>query len=419
VELPPRATPPGLARLVAGHAAPSSARRRFDRVCPGPHRHPQQRRRDADPRLRRLPDPRRGDQAGRRRRPGRRLPPPRHRRLLRQRGSRRPRHPCQRHRPRGAVRHHEAVGAGHRRGEHQEGVRRLAAAFRPRLPRPVPDPPALRRLLRLLARHAPSTSRAWPRPSASATSTPTGSWTSSTAPGSPRRSTRSRPTPTSSGRPTTTSRPGAGSRTSPGAGSPKAATTCSPDPTLTKIGAAHGKSVAQVVLRWLTQRNIAVIPKSVRPERMAQNLDVFDFTPHRRRDGPHCGHGHRLDPVLRPSRPRHGQRDRQPAHPRLTTHPRSHPRRPAAGRGCRVSGWRPGSISLPCVTICLLLRTFSCTKRMPLVCREAGCAGHSKYCRPPGRRAETPVDNQIGSYLIDADIFVTRINICFNLGTRG
>ena len=50
------------------------------------------------------------------------------------------------------------------------------------------------------------------------------------------------------------------------------------DPTLTEIGAAHGKSVAQVVLRWLTQRNIVAIPKSVRPERMAQNLDVFDFT---------------------------------------------------------------------------------------------------------------------------------------------
>ncbi|HEY5987390.1 MAG TPA: aldo/keto reductase, partial [Streptosporangiaceae bacterium] len=50
------------------------------------------------------------------------------------------------------------------------------------------------------------------------------------------------------------------------------------DPTLTEIGAAHGKSAAQVVLRWLTQRSIVVIPKSVRPERMAQNLDVFDFT---------------------------------------------------------------------------------------------------------------------------------------------
>jgi hypothetical protein len=41
------------------------------------------------------------------------------------------------------------------------------------------------------------------------------------------------------------------------------------DPTLTAI-AAHGKSVAQVVIRWLTQRNVVAIPKSVRPERMAQ-----------------------------------------------------------------------------------------------------------------------------------------------------
>ena len=49
------------------------------------------------------------------------------------------------------------------------------------------------------------------------------------------------------------------------------------DPTLSEIGAAHGKSVAQVVLRWLTQRGVVVIPKSVRPERMRENLDVFDF----------------------------------------------------------------------------------------------------------------------------------------------
>ncbi len=46
---------------------------------------------------------------------------------------------------------------------------------------------------------------------------------------------------------------------------------------LTEIGGAHGKSVAQAVLRWLIQRDVVVIPKSVRPERMAQNLDVFDF----------------------------------------------------------------------------------------------------------------------------------------------
>jgi 2,5-diketo-D-gluconate reductase A len=49
------------------------------------------------------------------------------------------------------------------------------------------------------------------------------------------------------------------------------------DPTLSEIGAAHGKSVAQVVLRWLIQRDVVVIPKSVRPDRMRENVDVFDF----------------------------------------------------------------------------------------------------------------------------------------------
>jgi len=46
---------------------------------------------------------------------------------------------------------------------------------------------------------------------------------------------------------------------------------------LSDIGAAHGKSVAQVVLRWLTQRGVVAIPKSVKPERMAENIDIFDF----------------------------------------------------------------------------------------------------------------------------------------------
>ena len=46
---------------------------------------------------------------------------------------------------------------------------------------------------------------------------------------------------------------------------------------LAGIGASYGKSVAQVVLRWLIQRDVVVIPKTVSPERMAQNLDVFDF----------------------------------------------------------------------------------------------------------------------------------------------
>lgn len=49
------------------------------------------------------------------------------------------------------------------------------------------------------------------------------------------------------------------------------------NPVLAGIGAAHGKSVAQVVLRWLVQRGVAVVAKSVRADRMAENLDIFDF----------------------------------------------------------------------------------------------------------------------------------------------
>jgi 2,5-diketo-D-gluconate reductase A len=49
------------------------------------------------------------------------------------------------------------------------------------------------------------------------------------------------------------------------------------DPLLTEIGNAHRKSVAQIVLRWLIQRDVVTIPKSVRRERMEQNVDVFDF----------------------------------------------------------------------------------------------------------------------------------------------
>ncbi|MFD7933690.1 aldo/keto reductase [Streptomyces sp. NPDC059755] len=49
------------------------------------------------------------------------------------------------------------------------------------------------------------------------------------------------------------------------------------DPVLSEIARRHGKSVGQVVLRWAVERGVASIPKSVRPERMAENLDVFDF----------------------------------------------------------------------------------------------------------------------------------------------
>ncbi|MEU9049382.1 aldo/keto reductase [Streptomyces sp. NPDC048384] len=49
------------------------------------------------------------------------------------------------------------------------------------------------------------------------------------------------------------------------------------NPLLAEIGKEYDRSVAQVVLRWLTQRGVVAIPKSVRPERMAENFDVFDF----------------------------------------------------------------------------------------------------------------------------------------------
>lgn len=49
------------------------------------------------------------------------------------------------------------------------------------------------------------------------------------------------------------------------------------NPILTEIGQKYHKSVGQVVLRWLMQRGIVALAKSVRPERMAENIDIFDF----------------------------------------------------------------------------------------------------------------------------------------------
>lgn len=49
------------------------------------------------------------------------------------------------------------------------------------------------------------------------------------------------------------------------------------NPVLTAIGAKYGKTAAQVSLRWLIQRGIVAIPKSTHPERMAANMDIFDF----------------------------------------------------------------------------------------------------------------------------------------------
>jgi len=48
-------------------------------------------------------------------------------------------------------------------------------------------------------------------------------------------------------------------------------------PVVTTIAAAHGRTPAQVVLRWHLEHGVSTIPKSVRPARIAENVDVFDF----------------------------------------------------------------------------------------------------------------------------------------------
>jgi diketogulonate reductase-like aldo/keto reductase len=49
------------------------------------------------------------------------------------------------------------------------------------------------------------------------------------------------------------------------------------DPVIGEIAKAYGKTPAQVMLRWHLQQGRQVIPKSTRPQRIAENFDVFDF----------------------------------------------------------------------------------------------------------------------------------------------
>jgi diketogulonate reductase-like aldo/keto reductase len=49
------------------------------------------------------------------------------------------------------------------------------------------------------------------------------------------------------------------------------------DATLTQIGRAHGKTAAQVCLRWLVQQNVAAIPRTSKVERLSENIEIFDF----------------------------------------------------------------------------------------------------------------------------------------------
>ena len=50
------------------------------------------------------------------------------------------------------------------------------------------------------------------------------------------------------------------------------------DPVIAEIAKAHGKSPAQVILRWHIQIGVVVIPKSANPQRIVENISIFDFT---------------------------------------------------------------------------------------------------------------------------------------------
>ena len=64
---------------------------------------------------------------------------------------------------------------------------------------------------------------------------------------------------------------------SPGNSGGKGLPSLTEDEVIVRIAAAHGKSPAQILIRWALQRGTSVIPKSVTPERIMQNMDVHDF----------------------------------------------------------------------------------------------------------------------------------------------
>jgi diketogulonate reductase-like aldo/keto reductase len=59
--------------------------------------------------------------------------------------------------------------------------------------------------------------------------------------------------------------------------SPLAHAKANDDPVITKIAKKHGKSYAQIMLRWLIEQDFVILPKSVTPSRIKENIDIFDF----------------------------------------------------------------------------------------------------------------------------------------------
>ena len=85
-------------------------------------------------------------------------------------------------------------------------------------------------------------------------------------------------------------------------------------PVIQKTAERHGKTPAQVLLRWATQRGVAVIPKSNNPERLAQNVDVTSFDRDKSEIEEICG----LDKGLRFNDPKHVSRNGPAAQKRQT-----------------------------------------------------------------------------------------------------
>lgn len=78
------------------------------------------------------------------------------------------------------------------------------------------------------------------------------------------------------------------------------------DPTLERIGKAHGKNAGQVALRWLIQQdNVVAVPRSSNPDHVASNFEIFDFDlseeEMREIAGLHSKDGRMIDPSFAPA----------------------------------------------------------------------------------------------------------------------